>query len=132
MEQIFTLLLPHWPALAWMAIAGITGRVMNKTVFTKAQATAKRDAPWKAHFWWWGRNTLALHPLVAGLILGVFWRNPEGAETPWPTIASSMYFGAAGMLSTSAYEIVKGLLKKKGIDLDGGESVMPPEPTDSP
>lgn len=127
-EQLAHFLLPHWPALAWMTIAGITGRVMSKSVFTKARAVEKHDKPWKSHFWWWGRQTLALHPVAAGFFLGLFWRNPEGASPAWPTIGASIYFGASGGLSTWAYEVVKGLLKKRGIDIEGGESVVPPEP----
>lgn len=104
-------ILPHWPFFAWMAIAMIIGRVVTLNIFTKT-AHYTRKPVW---FWWWGRKTLALHPILAGAMLGIFWRNPEpGVDT----LAACMgYFAASGGLSVWAYELVKGLAKKQGYDL---------------
>lgn len=125
LEQIVNSVLPHWPGIAWMVIAAAIGQVMTKSVFTKTKAHTKSKYQW---FWWWMRKTLPLHPVGAGFVLGLMWRNPEGANPAWGAVASAIYFGAFGGGSTWVYETAKGLLEKKGIDIDGPDSVPPPHP----
>ena len=110
-EFINTNLLPHWPFVAAMVVFMIIGRVATKSVFTK-DAHKKRLPVW---FWWWGRKTLPLHPIVAGMFLGLLWGNPEaGVDT---TAECMGYFALAGGISVWAYEFLKGIAKKEGIDL---------------
>lgn len=125
-QQIADFLLPHWPGIAWTVIAAVIGQVMTKHVFTKSKSVARGKHQW---FWWWARKTLPLHPVAAGFLLGVFWRNPEGADPSWGVIPSAIYFGAFGGASTWVYEAAKGLLEKRGIDIDGPDSVPPPTGT---
>jgi hypothetical protein len=107
-----------------MLIAMLVGQVMSKRIFTTEQAHKKRKGQW---FWWWARKTLPLHPMATGFVIGIFWQDPEGVDWPW--VASPMYFAAFGGGSIWAYEVIKGLLKKKGVnvgELPGG-SVPPPK-----
>ena len=124
-QQVWAFASPHWPGLSWFATAMLVGQVMSKRVFTRQQAAIKRPQQW---IWWWGRKTLALHPVVAGVMVGLIWRNPEGVTPAWPWIANCMYFGFFGGFSTWAYEVFKGLAKKQGIDLDipGGDAPSVP------
>jgi hypothetical protein len=95
---------------------------MTKNVFTKT-AHLNRKPVW---LWWWGRKTLALHPIAAGVVLGFIWREPEPGIT---NLAACMgYFAMAGAMSTSAYEVLKGLAKKQGYDLNlpGVDPSIPP------
>lgn len=123
-------ILPHWPFFAAMCFFMITGRVMTQNVFTKT-AHLENKPVW---FWWWGRKTLPLHPILLGILLGIIWRKPE------PDIVRLIprmgYFSLAGGLSTWCYEFIKSLAKKRGIDLDlpGVDSVPPsaPPPTMTP
>ena len=123
-QEIWDFLAPHWPGLAWMLIAMLVGQVMAHRVFTREHAHRKRKGQW---FWWWMRKTLPLHPVAAGLLLGVLWQDPEG--TDWPWIASPMYFSAFGGGSIWAYEVIKGLLKRQGFDVGmlPGSSSAPPK-----
>lgn len=123
LKQLLDLLLPHWPFVAAVAIFMLVGSVSNKRVFTDKQAKVKRSTQW---IWWWGRKTLPLHPVASGILLGFFWKLPEpGVDTIVERLA---YFGLAGACSVFTYELLKGLAKKKGIDLDlpGGTPVPPP------
>jgi len=123
-EFINTNLLPHWPFVAAMMIFMVVGEVATKNVFTK-DAHKTNKPVW---LFWWGRKTLALHPILAGMFLGLVWRNPEaGVDT---LVESMAYFALAGTCSVWAYEFLKGVAKKEGIDLDlpGVDSSIPPPP----
>jgi len=126
-ERVVDLVMKHWAFLAAVVVFGLVGTVMNKRVFTDAQARMKRSSQW---IWWWGRKTLPLHPVVTGLALGFFWKMPEpGVDT---VVEQCGYFGMAGAVSVFAYEVVKGLLKKRGIDIDlPGGTPVPPKPEDT-
>lgn len=116
-------LLPHWPFAAWLVVSMLLGQVMKTSVFPK-DAYKTRKPLW---FFWWGRKTLTLHPILAGAALGFIWRNPEPLVTNLP--AGIAYFSLAGALSVWAYEFVKGLAKKRGIDLrlpGVDDSTIPP------
>jgi hypothetical protein len=123
-EFVNTNLLPHWPFVSGMMIFMIIGRVMSKNIFFK-DAHKTNKPVW---LFWWGRKTLALHPIVAGLMLGMIWRDPEAGVKG---LAASMgYFAMAGAFSVWAYETLKGIAKKEGIDLDlpGVDDSVPPTP----
>ena len=123
-QQIYDFLIPHWPGLAWTVVAMMIGQVASQRIFTRGMAHQKGKYQW---VFWWGRKTLPLHPVAAGFVLGLLWHNPERATPPWPHVGSMMYFGFFGGMSTWAYEVLKGLAKQKGVDLDlpGGDSVVP-------
>lgn len=117
-------LLPHWPFLTALVIFMMGGQVVKMVVFPK-NGHLTRKPVW---LFWWGRKTLPLHPIVLGLLLGVVWRNPEPEVT---SLAASMgYFAMAGALSVWAYEFLKGLAKKQGINLElpGVDDSLPPPP----
>ena len=127
-EFVNTNLLPHWPFVAAMVIFMIIGEVTTKNIFTR-NAHKTNKPVW---FFWWGRKTLALHPIVAGMVLGSVWRNPEaGVDT---LVESMAYFAMAGGFSVWAYEFLKGMAKKEGIDIDlpGVDESIPPAPPAAP
>ena len=124
-KQLLVLLLPHWPFVAATLVFMLVGTVANKRIFTEAEAAKKRKLQW---FFWWARKTLPLHPVVTGVLLGIVWKLPEaGVDT---LVERAAYFGLAGACSVFAYELLKGLAKKRGIDLAlPGDSPVPPAPT---
>lgn len=136
MEELWTFIseniLPHWPFLVVTLVFTVVGQFTSKKVFTKARAYDKAKGAWykpwaNQWFWWWGRETLALHPILTGAILGLMWQNPEMAEPSWGLAASIGYFAGAGVASLFAWNFLKSYAKKKGIDLQlPGNSVRPP------
>jgi len=129
LSKIWEFAQPHWPGIAWMVCAMLIGQVMAHRVFTEAEARKLRPSQ---NFWWWGRKTLPLHPFATGLLIGLVWPNPEGHDPAWNAVASMMYFAAWGAGSTWMYEVINGLAKKRGIDLDhlpGGDEVVETEKT---
>lgn len=132
MEEILTTintyLVPHWPFLAAIIVFMTVGQVLMNNVFTK---TAHRISK-PVWFWWWGRKTLPLQPILLGIILGVFWKNPEVGVDTLPE--RTAYFAMAGALSVWAYEFLKGLAKKEGIDLTlpGADETIPPKTDQQP
>lgn len=118
--------LAHWPFMAWALVAMMIGQVMKSTVWTRQRAHTKGKLQW---LFWWAYKTLPLHPMVGGCLLGLAWQDPEGRGWPWS--ASMIYFAAAGAMSVWLYQILKGLAKKKGIDLGdlpGTSTPPPPKP----
>jgi hypothetical protein len=101
----------HWPFVAWLICSILIGQVVKATLWTKGHADTSKPR-W---FWWWAYKTMAIHPMAVGIIIGIFWTNPE--EHVNGRAFSIAYFAMAGGLSTWAYEALKGLAKKKGIDL---------------
>jgi hypothetical protein len=121
--------LPHWPFFSWVSVAMLVGQVVKKTVWTEWNSRHAKPL-W---FWWWGRKTMVLHPVITGVLIGAAWRNPEGADPAWGLPASMAYFAMAGALSTWAYELLHGFAKKRGVDLDiDGLSEPPPAPPPAP
>lgn len=120
-EHVYSL--AHWPFLAWAFMAMLIGQVSKTAIWTRARAYEKSKMQW---LFWWAYKTLPLHPVVVGALLGLAWRDPEGRGWPWP--AAVCYFGAAGAASVWLYQILKGLLKKRGVVLGPlpGESEKPP------
>jgi hypothetical protein len=121
-------LLPHWPFLTTLVIFMMIGQVVKTVVFPRS-GHLTRTPLW---LFWWGRKTLPLHPILCGALLGVLWRSPEPGITSLP--ASIGYFAMAGALSVWAYEFLKGLAKKQGIDLSlpGVDETIPPPPPGKP
>lgn len=126
-NEILAVVLPHWPFVCWTIVSMLVGQVMAHRIFTLEQAKKKRKTQW---IWWWGRKTLPLHPVVTGSLLGLVWRNPEGADPAWVLAADIGYFALAGALSIWGYQFLKGLAKSRGVDLDSlpGDSTPPSPP----
>lgn len=103
----------HWPAFAWAVCGMIIGQVMKTSVFTREQAYKVRKLQ---PFWWWMRKTLPLHPMIAGLFVGLLWVDPEGRG--WSYAPSMGYFFFAGGGSVVIYQVLKGLFKSKKIPFD--------------
>lgn len=110
-EHIWTV--KHWPFWSWAFIASLLGQWVSMKVFTRPNAYMKRKSQW---FWWWGRESLPLHPVAAGFMLGWFWKNPEGEN--WAGIGDNMYFAMAGFASLFVWVLIRGVYKwKTGRDL---------------
>ena len=123
MEAIYDKLHPHWPFFAWLAIAAIVGRFMSREVFTKERALYR----WPQAFWTWGRRTLPLHPMVAGVVVGLFYREPPALQTS--RFPAWLYFGAAGALAPYLYDVVRCWARKRGFEfteLDTSSTTAPP------
>ncbi len=122
---ISNLLTPErWAFWAVAVIFAVIGTVSAQRVFTRERAYMKDR--WQP-VWWWGRETLPLHPIFAGVLLGLVWHDPEGKI--WPKVASATYFAFAGAISTVLWVIIKGIAKKKGVELTlPGDSSKPPPP----
>lgn len=126
MEETFLFVkeqvLPHWPFLVTTLIFTVIGRFTSTKVFTRTRAYEKQSDKWykfweNQWFWWWGRETLALHPILTGCVLGLMWRNPEFADPAWPWTADVAYFAGAGVASLFAWNLLKSFAKKRGITL---------------
>lgn len=135
MEETWTFIsgniLPHWPFLVALLVFTVVGKFTGDKVFTRARAYTTRKGPWYKFwdaqwFWWWGRETLSLHPILTGAILGLIWQNPEMSDPSWPWIAGVGYFAGAGVASLFTWSVLRSLAKKKGIDLKLPGSSEPP------
>lgn len=118
--------LPFWPLLAVTLILAIVGKVLARSVFTKDACAGKPGS-----FYCWGYRTLSLQPIVVGALLGLVWRQPvPGVETLAESIGC---FALCGAVSVWAYQVLKGLAKKQGIDisLPGTDSTLPPGGSDA-
>lgn len=121
--QVHVLSLQHAPFKAAVLIFWVIGHFMSTSVFTRKRAYTKgRYQP----IFWWGRESLELHPILAGLFLGFLWTDPEGSGLN--TVSSMMYFAAAGACSLFMWTVVGAILKRN--NLEGikfpGESDRPP------
>jgi hypothetical protein len=124
-DHVFSL--THWP---WATVTFgfmIIGQVMKSAVWTERRARTK--GRWQP-FWWHGYKMRVLHPMAAGLVLGFFWRNPEEGVNGAPF--SMCYFFGAGAMSVIAFEVLKAMAKKKGIELSIPGASEPPTPPSSP
>ena len=109
------------------------GQVMKATVFTKANITKYKTGGPKAlgELLWWGRKTLPMHPVVAGIGLGFVPGMPVG---PGITTGAAviLYFAGAGIASTWAFAVLQTLAKKQGIVIDVPRATDPPPPASKP
>lgn len=135
-STVLNQVLPHWPFAMMTVIFAVIGQFTSKSLFTKERAYQKQKASrfyrfWESQsFWWWGRETLPLHPIMSGALLGLLWHNPEGTDPAWGLAAGIGYFAGSGATSLFVWSILRGYLKKRGIDLDlpGGISSLTPPP----
>jgi len=127
MDEITSLVFDHWPFWAAVGVFWVIGHFVEKSVFTKARAYEKGRFQW---FWWWGRESLELHPIIAGVLLGQGWTDPEGRGWSGHWEASA-YFASAGVVSLFGWLIVTKILERMGLKTDlklPGESDPPSKP----
>jgi hypothetical protein len=127
---IYEFVWPHWPGLMWMFIAALFVQIEKGAIFTKYRAHKKARFQ---SFWWWGRKLMASHGALLGLVVGIFWQNPENADPAWPWMASLVYFAFFGGTSVFLFEAIKGWAKKRGIKiggLPGIEDLATPPPSE--
>lgn len=114
-------LLPHWPILVAALIFAALGQLAKGAVFTpeaiKAASRRGKLTP-LGHLLWWGRKTLPLHPVLAGLALGMVPGMPLSPGVPATAAAACLYYAGAGILSTYGFSLLKGLLKRHDLDLE--------------
>lgn len=130
LEQLSNYVLPHAPFIGVMFILLIFGTVASRRVFTKPRAYryygTTAAGKWKWRFFYWGRETLAMQPILAGVAIGLFWKDPE--MLGWSRRASVAYFASAGAISMMLWIVIKAWTKKKGIVITlPGESDPPPD-----
>jgi hypothetical protein len=123
----FSLLLDHWPFAVMALIFWVCGHFFARSVFTGKRAQRPGKMQW---FWWWGRESLELHPILAGALVGLLWVDPEGAD--WGRVESVAYFAGAGASSLFLWVLMSNLLEKMGVDSGAlrmpGESKPPEAP----
>lgn len=109
----------HWPFVAAALIFASIGQFMKATVFTTDNILKyKALRPWFGELLWWGCKSLPLHPVLAGVALS-FVPGIPAPEMLKTQAATTLYFAAAGLASTWAFAVVKGLAKKNDFDLEG-------------
>lgn len=116
-DDVVSFVTSHWPFLVFALTAAIVVQIFKAAVWTEARAKGKGA---RAGFFWWARKTLPLHPVVAGALFGLIPGLPASPDVPETMAAHALYFAGAGLFSTWAFAVVKGVAKKKGIDIDLG------------
>lgn len=124
-SSMFTL--DRWPFWSAVLVFMVIGQFTSKRLFTRERAyldPTKGIAGGTRPIWYWGRETLVVHPIVAGMLLGIFWQDPEGMH--WKLAPSMMYFAAAGAVSLLGWVLLRGFAKKRGVRLSlPGDSDRP-------
>jgi hypothetical protein len=115
----------RWPFWSIALIFTVIGRFTSTKVFTRQRAYFKWPKTWQRHLWFWGRESLMVHPIAAGIVTGLLlWPDPEGLG--WPPVQSAGYFGAAGVVSMFLWAFIGAIAKARGVKLTlPGESVPP-------
>ena len=139
MLDVFYEIVSHWPFISIAAVLWIVGHFFERSVFTRERVLTyhpkkvlNRTRLEKLHHWffYWGRESMEIHPLIVGAVIGLAWPNPEEATPPWPTIASVAYFAGAGFTSLFGWLVLTRLLGRVGMSSNGirfpGESEPPP------
>lgn len=129
LDQFGNHLLPHAPFIGVWFVLMVVGQHLSFRVFTRQKAYKTygpgRAAKWKWRFYYWGRETLPLQPIIVGMLIGIVWVDPEGRG--WTRPSTIGYFATAGATSLFGWAFLKGVLKKQGIDLTlPGASSIPP------
>lgn len=128
--EIVNYVKPHWPFVFVMSALWLMGHFMETSVFTKARC----DKGW---FWHWGRESMELHPLLAGALIGFVWQNPEHVDPAWTWQESVGYFAFAGVCSLGFWwfltkVVLPWVAKKFGVNVGDlrlpGESDPPGPP----
>lgn len=131
--DLFELIFKHGAFLTVMLVLMVVTQIEKNLIFTRQAVLAHKGKSRKV--WYWLRKTLPLHPVVVGIILGIFWRNPEPG---YEQMESSMgLFALAGICSVFVFDVVKRLAKYAGWDIKMLEEIdekdsIRPESTPAP
>lgn len=108
----------HWPFISVALILSSFGHAAKQTLLTDDNVRKYKIA-------WWGRKTMAIHPVIVGAGIGLLSAIPASSGVDG-TVSRVLYFAFAGVMSTWGYSVAKGLLKRQGIDISmPGESIRP-------
>lgn len=102
------------PVVAWCLLAMVVGQILKTQLWTRERAYRRGRWQW---WWWWGRKTMALHPALAGVVIGIVWPGTIEDGYRGGTLLGAVYFAAGGMGSVWAFEALRGLAKRKGVDI---------------
>lgn len=130
MEYLDTYILPHWSLFAFALLCMVIIQVFKMAVWTERRATGPGKS---AAFFWWGRKTLSLQALVFGALAGVVPGMPIGGGFTDTVPSRALYYAVGAILSTFLFDVLKGLAKRRGIDLrlpglDDSPNKVVPEP----
>lgn len=114
MSDFFDFILAHWPFFAFTFACMIVVQTAKATIWTEAHAKGSSK---KAHFYWWGRKTMALQCLLSGALFGLIPNIPISDGFNDGIAAKMLYYGAAGILAAFSFDVLKGLAKRKGYDI---------------
>jgi hypothetical protein len=121
-------LIKFWPLASVSLILMVAGQFFSLRVFTKENAYApySKDAAGKLarFFFWWGRESLPLHPIAVGWFIGKCWTDPM--KLGWGVGSSVCAFMGCGAVSLFLWVILKGKAKEYGIVLELPGSSVPP------
>lgn len=122
LEQIIRQLVLDQP-LFWVTAIGmaIFGRFMSKKVFTKSRALRPGAMRW---FWFWAEESLSIHPIIIGILLGVFVVDPFGLG--WSRKFSMVYFAGAGTTASVIWTAFETWARWKGIRVFTPGDSFPP------
>jgi len=124
MEDLLAQVMPHWPFVAVMLLFAVLMQALKASVYTKANILKyKKSKPWLGEMLWWLRKTMPVQPAIAwfiGYIPGI--PASPGVDT---SSAKCLYFLLAGIISTWAFAIIKGIAKRRGIELEFNQSEPP-------
>lgn len=107
-------LFAHWAFATFALISALVVQVFKASVWTKVRAESIDP---RASAYWWGRKTLPLHPVIAGALAGLIPGMPYGPGVPDTIAAHVLYYAAAGLVSTWAFNVLKSLARRRGIEL---------------
>ena len=127
MELIDNYIIPNWLFIVTTLFLAMTGQVAKATLWTEGNIKKYRGKK-MGQIIWWGRKTLPLHPVILGAVISFVpgLPYPEAVAT---AAAKFLYMAGAGVMSTWAFALLKGALKKADIEIEiPRESVVPETP----
>lgn len=122
----------HSPFFSVMAVLWLVGHFMSRSVFTYERAfSTHHKSKLSRGFWYWARESMELHPVAAGALIGLVWQNPKNLDPElWQWQDDVAYFASAGVASLFGWLLITKLLARFGVDTKGltlpGESRRPP------
>lgn len=117
------LLQQHWPLVTVAGTLWVLGHFFETSVFTKKRVLENhpehkvgRTFAQSFHHWffYWMRESMELHPLMAGVLIGMIWVNPLHVDPPWTWQMSCGYFLGAGFASLFGWILITKGLEKAG------------------
>lgn len=118
-------MIAHWPFVVVAVGLALIGAGFFDRVFTREAAyefDAKGNKIAKRRFWYAMRESLPLHPICAGFLLGCFMPSPEPGVTTRAMIVC--YFTGAGVAGLVLWIYIRA--KRKEISIPGDGSIPPP------